>query len=253
VHHLSVALIIFACVFASALLGLYGRALLPAHHLSDESTDVVKLATSLIATMAALVLGLLITSAKSSFDTLSTAVRRDAANIILLDRTLAQYGPETQEIRRLLKEDVAIGIQKVTSSDPSRMGSLQRPEAYQRGETIERLLENLSPRSDAQRLIQSRAISMAEDVLAVRELGLLEAANGTPLPLLITLVMWLCIIFTAFGSFTAPNATVVAALFLGALSTSVAIFLILEMNTPLDGLITVSVNPMRVALAVLGQ
>ena len=89
-NHISVALIIFTCVFCSALLGLYLRPLLPQHHLDDDSMGVVKLATGLIATMAALVLGLLISSAKNSFDMVNASVTHDAANVILLDRKLAQ-------------------------------------------------------------------------------------------------------------------------------------------------------------------
>jgi hypothetical protein len=252
-HHLSVAMIAFACVFGSALLGLYVRTLLPEHHLSDDSIGVIKLATGLIATMAALVLGLLISSAKNSFDTVNGEVTHVAANVILLDRVLAQYGPETQQIRGLLKGTVAAGLPKMASGDPAQLASMQNAESLKRVEYIERKLAELSPQNDLQRRLQARAITMADDVLAVRELGLLQAIGTTPTPLLVTLVLWLCIIFGAFGLFTPPNATVTIALFLGALSTSIAIFLILEMNTPLEGMVTVSLAPMREALTVLGQ
>ncbi|MEI5998980.1 DUF4239 domain-containing protein [Paraburkholderia bengalensis] len=252
-QHLSVALIIFACIFCSALLGLYLRTLLPEHHLDDDSIGVVKLATGLIATMAALVLGLLISSAKSSFDTVNASVTHEAANVILLDRILAQYGPPTQEIRGTLKRFVAGVIQQVASGDPAQLKALHGPEARERAENLERELETLSPQTDMQRRLQARAIEVADNALAVRELGLLEAAGSTPVALLIALVLWLCIIFGAFGLFTPVNATVIVALFLGALCTSVAIFLILEMNTPLDGIVTVSLSPMREALAVLGH
>jgi hypothetical protein len=122
-HDLSVALIIFVCVFCSALIGLYVRTLLPQHHLDDDSIGVVKLATSLIATMAALVLGLLISSAKNSFDTVNTQVTHEAVNIILLDRVLAQYGPETREIRGLLKQVVTVAVERVASGDPVEVAS----------------------------------------------------------------------------------------------------------------------------------
>ncbi|HTI16301.1 MAG TPA: hypothetical protein VL598_01395 [Trinickia sp.] len=252
-QHLSVALSIFACVFCSALFGLYLRTLLPSRHLDDDSIGVIKLTTGLIATMAALVLGLLISSAKNSFDTVSAQVTHEAANIILLDRVLAQYGPETQEIRRLLKRVVAAGIQHIESGDGSQLSRLHSPEAFKSGEYLQRKIEELAPHDDSQRRLQARAIEMTDNVLAVRELGLLQAAGSTPIALLVTLVLWLCIIFGAFGLFTPPNATVTITLFLGALSTSVAIFLILEMNTPLDGLVTVPLLPMHEALSVLGQ
>jgi hypothetical protein len=252
-HHLSVALIIFACVFCSALLGLYLRTLLPETHLGDESIGVVKLATGLIATMAALVLGLLISSAKSSFDMVNASVTRDAASVIMLDRMLARYGPQTQEIRSMLRQVVTVAVQRVASGDPAQLEKLHSPEAVERTETLERKIEDLSPQNDIQRRLQAHAIELADDALAVRELGLLQAAGSTPTALLIALVLWLCIIFGAFGLFTPANATVVIALFLGALCTSIAIFLILEMNTPLDGMVTVSLSPIREALAVLGR
>ncbi|APR38489.1 bestrophin-like domain [Paraburkholderia sp. SOS3] len=252
-RHLSIALIIFAGVFCSALLGLRLRTLLPKNHLGEDPIGVVKLATGLIATMAALVLGLLISSAKNSFDMVNASVIRDAASVILLDRVLARYGPQTQGIRGGLKQAVAAAVQQMASRNPAQLENLHSPEAIERVESLVRQIENLSPQNDVQRRLQARAIEMADDVLAVRELGLLQAAGSTPAALLIALVLWLCIIFGAFGLFTPANATVIIALFLGALSTSVAIFLILEMNTPLDGMVTVSLSPMREALAVLGR
>ena len=252
-HHLNIAVIVFACVFGSALLGLHLHSRLPDHHLSDDSISVIKLTIGLIATMAALVLGLLISSAKSSFDAANTAVVRDAAEIILLDRTLAQYGPETQEIRALLKQSVATGVQKVSSGDPDQLASMRSPEALRRGENIQRKLAELSPHGETQQRLQARAIQITGEVLAMRELALLQAAGSTPMPLLITLVLWLCIIFGSFGLFTSPNTTVTTTFFLGAISTSIAIFLIQEMNTPFGGIVSVSLAPVREALAMLGQ
>ena len=252
-HHLSTALIIFACVFGSALFGMYGRRLLPEHHLSDNSISVVKLATGLVATMAALLLGLLISSAKSSLDTLNSEVTHDAANVILLDRVLAQYGPEAREARVLLKQRVATGIEIIASHDPAKLARLRSPEAYARDAYFERKLMQLNPQNDLQRQLQAHAIEIANTSFALRELALLQTVGSTPTPLLVTLVFWLCIIFGSFGLFSVPNATITLALFLGALSTTIAIFLILEMNTPLDGLITVSLTPLRETLVVLGQ
>lgn len=252
-QHLGVSLIVFACVFCSAILGMYLHGRLPDHHLSDESIGVVKLTIGLVATLAALVLGLLISSAKSSFDTVSSEVTRDAADIIRLDRVLAQYGAPADDLRALLKQSVARGIQIISSNDPAQLASLHTPEAYKRGETFQRKLQELSPQNEMQRRLQAHAIEMADSIFAVRELGLLQASGTTPTPLLVSLVLWLCIIFGAFGVFTSPNLTVTIALFLGAVSTSIAIYLILEMNTPLDGLMRVSLDPMREALAVLGQ
>ncbi len=90
---LTISLIAFACIFGGTLLGMFLRTILPGHHVSDESKDAVKLGTGVIATMAALVLALLIASAKGNYDTMSSDLRQASARVILLDRVMAQYGP----------------------------------------------------------------------------------------------------------------------------------------------------------------
>jgi len=250
-NHLAIAGIVFACVFGSALLGLYLRAIVPRHHLGDDSISVVKLTTGLIATMAALVLGLLISSAKSSFDAVNSELVHNAASIILLDRVLARYGPDTQTVRSQIKQSYATSIQILGSGDAGQMKRLGSPEAINHVEGLQRAA--LSPQTPLQHQLQGRAVQIADDVLAVRWLTLLQAQGSIPMPLLVALVLWLSIIFGAFGLFAPVNGTVVAALLLGALSTSGAIFLILELNTPLDGVFTVSLAPMRDALAMLGE
>jgi hypothetical protein len=96
-------MIVFVCVFGGALFGMFMRAILPDHHLNDASKDVVRLVMGLVATLAALVLGLLVASAKTSFDTANEAFRQSAAKVILLDRALAQYGPESKDLRELIR------------------------------------------------------------------------------------------------------------------------------------------------------
>src|SRR5215510_4327260 len=104
---LEIAGIAFVCIFGGALLGMFCRSVLPEHHLNSDSKDVVKVGMGLIATMAALVLGLLTGSAKSAFDTQDAELKQMAANVILLDRALAHYGPETTTIRTQIRSLVA--------------------------------------------------------------------------------------------------------------------------------------------------
>ena len=130
---LAIASIVFVCVFASAMLGLYLRGLLPDHHLSKDSLDVVKLATGLIATMAALVLGLLISSAKSSFDRINDELVQNAARIVEIDRTLADYGPDTAELRATIKHDYTIIVELLTSGDATKIAQLDTPESMRAG------------------------------------------------------------------------------------------------------------------------
>jgi hypothetical protein len=130
---IATASIIFACLAASALLGLLLHSRVPVDHLSTESKDVVKLAMGLIATMAALVLGLLTASAKSSFDTWNNEVKQSAAKIILLDRTLAHYGPETKPIRDLIRDAVAFRIAQTWPEDNPSGGTLDSSKTGRRG------------------------------------------------------------------------------------------------------------------------
>jgi hypothetical protein len=135
-NHLAIAGIVFACIFGSALLGLYLRAIVPRHHLGDDSISVVKLTTGLIATMAALVLGLLISSAKSSFDAVNSELVHNAASIILLDRVLARYGPDTRAVRSQIRQSYATSIQILGSGDAMQMKRLGSQEAINRVEGV---------------------------------------------------------------------------------------------------------------------
>jgi len=250
---LAIASIVFVCVFGSALLGFFLRTVLPAHHLSEDSMRVVTLGTGLIATLSALVLGLLISSAKSSFDRINSSVTQTAAKFVLLDRTLANYGPETKEARDLLHGAVASVIELIFSGEGSQLGELDTPKRLARSEQFQARLRELAPRNDAQRSLQSRALDLNHDLAEMRWLVIAQGAGSIPTPFLVVLVFWLAIIFAGFGLVTANNPTVVAALFVCALSVSGSIFLIEEMDRPLDGLMKVSSAPLRNAFAHLGQ
>ena len=248
---IAIACIAFACVFGGALLGLFFSHILPEHHLSADTKDVVKLGIALIATMAALVLGLLIASAKSTYDTRRSQLLQVSADVILLDRLLANYGPETKETRALLQRSVTVALAQFWPENGSQSVKIDR-----RTSTVEALFDNiqrLSPQSDAQRFLQSQALTMVLDLGRTRVLLFEQLDSSIPVPFLIVLVFWLAIIFASFGLFAPPNATVVAAFFVCALSVSGALFLILQLDRSFEGLIQVSSAPLRAALAQLGQ
>jgi hypothetical protein len=250
--HLLISLIVFGCVFGSAVIGLSLHKWLPEHHFSEESINAIKLATGLIATIAALVLGLLISSAKGSFDTVNSDLVRNAVSIIRLDRALEQYGPQTQDLRVLLKHSYSAWIDLLGSNDSAKLAKLDSPSAVGQIEVFERKLAQLSPSTPAQAQLQTRALQISDDVFAARWLALLQKRGSIPMPLLVVLIFWLSIIFGTFGLFAPHNGTVIFFFILCALSASGAIFLILEMDTPLDGIIKISVAPMREALQQLG-
>ena len=248
-----VALLVLACTLGGALLGMFLRTVLPEHHFDDASKDVVKLVSGLMATLAALVLGLLVASSKNSFDTVNEGFRESAAKIILLDRALAQYGPETQGIRAALKAGFAARIEQYFSAGESGYSALQDPQATAAMEGLQQRLRALSPQNDAQRALQARALELSDAVTQARWLGIEGEENSIPMPFMVVLVFWLAAMFASFGLFTPRHATAIVVLFLGAVSLSAAIFLIEELNSPLQGFVTISRAPMDLALGFLGR
>lgn len=252
-HSLTIAASVFACLCASASLGLFLRGLLPEEHLSADSKDVVKLAMGLVATMAALVLGLLTASAKGSFDTQTSEVQQSAAHIILLDRALAQYGPETREVRQMLRQAVAFRLALTWPEDGAPAESLGTAKTTPTVEAIESGIRALVPPSDAARAQQTRALALTATLLETRWLMFAQASNALPIAFLVVLVFWLALLFASFGLFAPRNGTVIIALLLCAMAVAGSTFLILEMGQPLGGLIKISSAPLRFALAQLGQ
>lgn len=248
-----IALIVFACVFGGALLGMFLRVLIPEHHLSEDTKDVIKLGMGLIATMAALVLGLMIATAKSSYDMENEAVKHTAAKVLLLDRMLSNYGPETKETRELLRRTVASRLKAIWPENRFQRPSFDAPDAAFADRGIEGRILQLSPQNDAQRWLQTQALRVGRDIAETRWLVLGSLGSSIPVPFLVVLVFWLAIIFGSFGLFAPRNATVVAVFFLCALSVAGSIFLILEMDEPFEGVMKISSAPLRYALSNLGQ
>ena len=248
-----IAMIVLACVFGGALLGMFLRAVMPEHHLSEGSKDVIRLGMGLIATMAALVLGLAIATAKSSYDAQDAAVKHTAAKVLLLDRVLASYGPDGKQTRELLRKTVASRINSIWPEDRFRPGQFDTPEALSDTQGIESRILQLSPQSDAQHWLRDQALQIGSDIMETRWLMLGGLGRSVPRLFLAVVVFWLTVIFASFGLFAPRNATVVAVLFLCALSVAGSIFLILEMDEPFEGLIKISSAPLRYAVSRLGQ
>ena len=148
---IALSLIAFACIFGGTFLGMFLRGRLPGHHLSGDTKDVVRLGTGLIGTMAALVLGLLIASANSTYETQSGQVRQLTANIVLLDRTLAQYGPETDSLRNLMRHAIATLSDRIWSENGSDSRKAEAFEASAAALSFYDEIQKLSPRNETQR------------------------------------------------------------------------------------------------------
>jgi hypothetical protein len=253
VSDLGISSITFACVSAATLVGFFLHDILPRDHLSEGSKDTVKLGMGMVATLAALVLGLLIGFANDSFNNMESEVQNTAAKLILLDRVIAHYGPEAQEIRDLLRRSTAARIETIWSDGGFRPSRLARGDSLTESEAVQDKLRQLSPRTDAQRWLQSQALSLSGELAQTRWLLIAQSESPVPPLLLAVLVFWIAIIFLSFALFAPRNATVLVTLLICALSVSGSIFLILELNRPFDGTIKISSAPMRDALARLGQ
>lgn len=247
------ALIVFVSIFSGALCGLQARAMLPAGHLEDSTLSVVKLATGLIATMSALVLGLLISSAKGSFDRVNDELLQNAARIMQIDHLLGQYGPETTGLRKEIKASYSARIDILVSGDPVRLATLESRESLNSVEELQARLQMLAPRTDAQRALKDKIVALTNDLASTRALVLLQKEGTVPLAMLITLTGWLAIIFASFGLCSPRNGTTLGSLFIASLCATAAIYLILEMDRPLDGLIKLRELPLRAALKYIGD
>jgi hypothetical protein len=227
---------------------------LPEHWLS-ESTETVKVGIGLIATMTALVLGLVTASAKSSFDAVDTTVKQTATQLLALDRVLARYGSETGEIRKGLQRAVGARIDTIWAHGSSKPADLD-PMRSGTGLAAERLadaIRGLKPHDDSQRALQARALDLTEAILQSRWLATAGTGSSIPVPFLAVLLFWLTITFTSFGIFAPRNALVVTVFLVCALSVGSAVFLVVEMDGPFDGLLKVSADALRYAHTHLNQ
>ena len=247
---IAISSIVLAIIFGGALLGMFLRTLLPQNHLSDNSKGVVMVAMGLVATMTALVLGLLISSAKNSYDTLSNEIIETSSKVIMLDRVLTNYGQDTKEARNLLRNIVANVLARIEreKSDPSRLVVPTRDM-----DSLYDKIHGLLPKDDRQGSLRADALGILKEIRQTRWLMYEQQSASIPLPVLILLVSWLTVLFISFGLYAPTNGTVIASLLASAVSVSGAIFLILELYTPHYALIKLSGTTLRAAYTQLGN
>jgi hypothetical protein len=213
----------------------------------------VKQTVGVLSTLTALVLGLLIGAAKSSYDAKNDGLIEMAADVVLLDRIMAQYGPETAKARALLRDSTAAKLKEIWHQGGFQISNLAKVGSADPLEAIQAELRALTPQTDAGRELRSRALGISGELARTRWLILARSGGSIPPPFLIILVAWLALTFAGIGLIAARNATVMAAGVAAALAVAAAMFLILELDTPYDGVITISDAPLRVALEHLGR
>jgi hypothetical protein len=242
------ASIAFGLILGSTLLGMFVRSKVPDTHLAGDSKDVIRLATALIATMSAVVLALLFASTRGSFEQTSATVTRLTTDIIDLDQTLEAYGPEAAPLRKALRDGIVPMIDSIWRDGVARSRA-DPPRA--RHESVLYGIRRLEPHGHIQVSLQARAIQLGTDVAQTRLILFAQPADSISQPFMTALVLWLAFIFGSFSMSAAPNRTIVVVLFICVLSASTAIFLILELGQPFDGLMQIPNAGLRNALPPL--
>ena len=240
----------FALILISIAGGLFLRYKLPDSHLSGDSKDVIRLATALIGTMAAVVVALLFASTRSSYEATNTHVARLTAGVVELDQLLEEYGgPESLVLRRALRSDVTSMVSAIWRDDAPVTGELMRPLTHE--ETVLYKLRQLEPKTPVQTAIKTRALAVSNDVEQTRLNLLAQPPDTLSRPFITVLVLWLCFIFASFSMSSKANPTLVAVLLVCGFTAATAIYLILELGQPFDGLLQLSNRALSHALPPL--
>lgn len=242
-------MLVFAVLAAAALFSLWLHPRLPEHYRSADTTSNLRLGMGVIATITAVVLGLLISSVKGGFDVATRDVQELAADLIVLDRTLRFYGPDATHARDLLArytERVLEGTWPSGGEAPAVDDRVAEGLLNQTEQAI------LSLQPDAQEPdLKEQALAQVRTIVRRRQILIQESGSAVASPIVVALTLWLGLIFASFGYNAPRNGMMVIILLVCAASVAGAIYLILEIDVPVSGLIVVSSNPIQHALSVM--
>jgi hypothetical protein len=245
------SMVIFAIIFAGSIAGIALRRALPDEQLGTDSKEVVRLATGLIVTMSGLVIGMLVSSASSSYEAQKNQIASLASEAIIMDRMMQVYGPETAkvriEFRQLLEADID-RIWPAESSEQSRLRPGDHDAAFYRE------LQLLAPQDASQTAVKTQILASAVRLDQSQWLMFMKG-DQAPIPvlLLVVVVSWLLATFASFGLFAPPNSTVVTTFALTALAVSSALFIIMNLSSPFTGVLKLSSAPLRDALVQMSH
>jgi hypothetical protein len=242
-----VGVIMFVCLFGSAMGSLILHRRLPEPSLTKETQDVMKLGVGMIVAMSTLVLGLLTASVKGEFDSVNADVKQFATELVLLDRTLRLYGAEAEPARQELIRYVQRALAETWpgSGQPALVEDATAEALLDRAE--QRILA-LKPADETRSTHKTTATSEIESIVNQRWKLVEEAQNSISPIMIVVLIFWLSITFASFGYNAPRNRIVISVFFLCAASIGGAMFLILELDGPFDGIVKVSPEPLEVTL-----
>ncbi|MEI6336920.1 MAG: hypothetical protein WCS87_20360 [Methylococcaceae bacterium] len=247
------AFVILICMLCGMALGSYLRLVLPDDHTQTDSKDILMTSAGMMATLIALIIGLLVTSAKGNYDNTTLGITQTGAKIISLDYYLSNYGPDTKVERELVRQATATAIERVWTNESTQWADLTKMEAATGMADVYSKIRELSPQNDLQKYLKTQALQISADMMQSRWMLIEQSQTNLPRIFLVVLTFWLTVLFAQFGLLAPPNLTAKSALFICALSVSGAIYLILELNNPLEGTIKVSSAPLHKALSLIGK
>jgi hypothetical protein len=239
----------FAALFGGGILGLLAGKLMPEKYHDDSTRAIVQTATGMVSLLAALVLGLLVATAKNKFDTSNKQTEEYAASLMLLDRELVNFGPGANETKSLLRKYTAAKIAETWRQTENPKPKLGSPPAWQLLESLQLSIRDLKPEFEAQRSALANASSIAAELNKTTWLERAEEMDHVQHPFILILLAWFAILFFSIGLFAPRNGLVIAALVVGALSIAGAVVLIADLDSPFEGILVVSAEPMQEALA----
>ncbi|MDR3539078.1 MAG: hypothetical protein P4L71_21470 [Acetobacteraceae bacterium] len=244
-----VSLLVSACIFAGGLVGMGLHRVLPASHMTRETQDVIRLGTGMLSVLASLVLGLLIATAKSSYDATDQAVRNYAAELSLLNEVLRDYGGAAKAPRDVLASYTQRFLRDGWPPDGQPTARLEDETARQLLEHVRETIRALTPADKAQASLQDHAGEITMGLLRQRWLLINQQGPTVQRVVLGVLVSWVTVIFVSFGLNAPRNGSVVAMFLFCSLAIGGSVFLILEMDQPLDGVMRVSSWPVEDAIS----
>ncbi|UOA09363.1 DUF4239 domain-containing protein [Methylobacter sp. S3L5C] len=247
------AFVIFVCMLFGMALGSYLRLVLPDHHTQADSKDILKTSAGMMATLIALIIGLLVTSAKGNYDNTTSGITQSGAKIITLGYYLSNYGPEAKEAQELVRQATASAIERIWPDESTQGVDLTKMETATGMAEVYSKIRKLSPQNDSQKYLQTQALQISADMMQSRWMLIEQSQTNLPVIFLVVLTFWLTVLFAQFGLLAPRNLTAKSALFICALSMTGAIFLILELNQPLEGIIKASSAPLQKSLSLIGK
>jgi uncharacterized membrane protein YqgA involved in biofilm formation len=247
---LIIAFIVLATILVGAFIGVTLRDRLPKHHLTDETKNLVNVSTAVVATVSALVLGLLISNANTSFTRLGGQVTALSAEILRLDQMLRRYGADAEPARKTLLQYAEHKADDLFPDNPADV-RLSNPATYELLQRLEDMLLALKPANPRDQWWLAQAMTLAAKIGETRWLIAQQIGQGTPKAFVALLVFWLALLFASFGLFAPPNLTSAITLTLCALAVAGAVGMILELEQGFGGLVRISPEPMRQAVSTL--